>query len=46
MDSVVVISSDDEMEVDSSPFKQTVRKRQRISSVSDCSIERMEHLHF
>ncbi|KAJ7375656.1 hypothetical protein OS493_039795, partial [Desmophyllum pertusum] len=33
--SVVVISSDDEMEVDSSPLKQSIRKkRQRISSVS------------
>lgn len=35
---VVEISSDDDMEVDS-PIKKAIRKRQRISSVSDCCTE-------
>ena len=41
--SVVEISSDDGMEVDS-PLKQPTRKRQRISSVSDCILtDETEH---
>ena len=40
---MVEISSDDGMKVDS-PLKQPTRKRQRISSVSDCILtEKTEH---